>query len=60
MNSDKGDVKILRVTDLTEIQVNGVDEPEGGTSKIHAGMRVDATLGMDPDAAGRVVATNSR
>ena len=59
VNSKNQDVKTLRITDLTEIQVNGTDGPNGDMSRIHAGMRVDATLGTDTTTAERVVVTDA-
>ena len=57
VNSTNHEVKVLRLTDITEVEVNGIDMPKGDITKLHAGMRVDASVGMDPAVAGRVVAS---
>ena len=57
VNSTNHDVKTLRLTDTTEIQVDGVDMARGDMTKLQAGMKVDASAGTDPGVADRVVAS---
>lgn len=60
VNSKDHTNKTLTITPLTEIQVNGADAPKGDISKLHSGMRVDASMGMDATTASRVVASDSK
>ena len=60
VNSTNHDVKTLRVTDTTEIQVNGTDMSHGDMSGLHSGMKVDASAGTDPGVADRVVASDAK
>ena len=54
VNSPNPASKQLKINERTEIEVNG---QKGTVTDLKVGMKVSATLGMDPTVAARLVAT---